>query len=504
MNDTIICVAMLLIYFGGLAYCVFSNPMPKANFEEYAVGGRSFGWQFITMTIIGTWYPGSLLIGTAQMGHDAGIIAFYLGFYTLGSLFFFFLISTKMWKLGSKYSLNTMGHYIQLRYKSKSLRVLSGAAALLCEFPWVITELLASGYAIQLITNGKIPFNMGMAIICVFFLLYIMFAGTRAVIIADYYQGWMFLLGALVLFVVAMFAFWGGPVELFSQVRHLDEELLTLPGPIESYWGGEHPGNLYWTSIILSGALGAYMWPSLFSRIFAAGSTKELKQSLRITPFVAPILTIIILVVAIGSATSGYGLDDTAYALVEMIGSLGPVPKGVVAIVILAGSLSMMDSMISSWSIVFCNDIVRPFKKDITDKAQLTISRIVAIVIAFAGLAIAMTDMPTIVTILTRIYQCIIQLFPLVVFGLYFKRGNTLAAWASLIVGFGITIALGLQWPDYVPALNGMSAGVFAFFVASAVYLIVAYVSKPQDNVEKLFKDMHTPDEELGKEELPF
>ena len=85
---------MLLLYFGGLAFCIFSNPMPKSNFEEYAVGGRSFGWPFITMTIIGTWYPGSLLIGWAQMGHDMGISVMYLGYYTLGGLFVFLLMAS--------------------------------------------------------------------------------------------------------------------------------------------------------------------------------------------------------------------------------------------------------------------------------------------------------------------------------------------------------------------------------------------------------------------------
>lgn len=495
-------IIMLLLYFGGLAFCIFSNPMPKSNFEEYAVGGRSFGWPFITMTIIGTWYPGSLLIGWAQMGHDMGISVMYLGYYTLGGLFVFLLMASKLWKLGKKYDLKTMGQFFQLRYRSKPLRVFAGASVLLIEFPWVITELLAAGYAMQVMTQGRLPFNVGMTIICFFFLLYIMFAGTRAVIIADFYQGWMFMIGGIVLFITAIFFFWDSPADMFAQVRDLGEELLTIPGP-DTYWG-EAPGGLFWTSLIMMGILGGYMWPSLFSRIFAAGSTKDLKASLRITPFMAPVFTVLVFAVAIGSSSqTAFGQDDTAYALVEMVSSMGPVAMGIIACIILAGALSMMDSMISAWAIVFSNDVVTPFKPDISPKAQVTMARVIAVIIGIAGLLIAMTDLPTIVQILTRVYQGIVQVFPAVFIGLFWKRGNKIGAWASIIVGYGLVIYFAWTQPDYVPFLDGMQGGLLSVGIAAVVYIICGFIFKPDPGVDKIFEDMKLPDDQIEREEMP-
>lgn len=77
--NLVITLGMVTIYIAGLCYLIFRNPMPKQDFEEFAVGGRSFGWAFITLTIVGTWYPGSLYIGWAQMGVDQGIVNTYLG-----------------------------------------------------------------------------------------------------------------------------------------------------------------------------------------------------------------------------------------------------------------------------------------------------------------------------------------------------------------------------------------------------------------------------------------
>lgn len=495
MQPIIIVSAMLLIYFAGLAYSVYSSPLPKQTFEEYAVGGRSFGWQFIVMTIIGTWYPGSLMIGWAQMGHDMGITAIYLGFYTLGGLFIFLLISGKLWKLGKKYNLMTMGHYFQLRYKSKPLRVLSGAAALALEFPWVVTELLASGYAIQAITGGIIPFNLGMVLVCLFFTAYILFSGTRAVIIADFYQGWMFVLGGLVLFLMVVKSIFGGFGAMFMDLRSLSAELLTVPGP-STYWG-DIPGPLFWTSLIAMGILGAYMWPSLFSRIFAAGSAKELKSSLQFTPFVAPTFTLLVIIVAVGAAARPeFGINDSANALVEMIGSLGPVALGLICILILAGSLSMMDSMISTWSIVLINDVITPFNPDIKQSTQIKLTRITVVVIAFSGLLIAMTDLPTIVQILTRMYQGIVQFFPAVFLGLYWKKGNKIGATMSIIVGLAIVGFFAFTQPDYVPFLDGMQGGLLAVGVGAIVYIICGYLFKQDEGVEGVFEVMNNFNDE--------
>ncbi len=500
--DFMITVSMLVIYIIGLAYAVFSNPLPNQQFEEFAVGGRSFGWQFITMTIIGTWYPGSLMIGWAQMGYDMGFTSTYIVFYTLGGLFVFFLICSPLWKLGKVYNLKTMGQLFEIRYNSRNLRIFTGLVVMLVELPWIITELLASGYAIQAITYQRIPFNLGMAIIAVFFIIYVLFSGMRAVILADYYQGWMFLIGGITLFLVTIYSIFGGIPEMLMEVRNLNAELLTVPGP-NAGWGGEVPGELFWPSLILMGMLGAYMWPSLFSRIFAAASTRELKESLRITPFVAPTFTLLILWTAIGAAARPeFNLGDSAYALVNMISSLGPVAVALIGILILAGAMSMMDSMLSSWAIVLVNDVLTPLFPNMNSKSQTMITRIFTVIIGLAGLAMAMTDLPTIVQILTRVYQAIVQVFPAVFLGLVWKRGNKYSAWAGTLTGLVIVVYFAFTQPDYVPFLGGMQAGLLAVAINFTVYIAIAYITKPEENVDDVFAHIKTADSELKRIDL--
>jgi len=95
-----ITLGMIIVYIAGLCFTVYRNPLPAQEFEEYAVlGGRSFSWGFITMTLIGTWYPGSLFIGWAQFANDIGITATYMVMYTLGGLFILYVIAGPLWWL---------------------------------------------------------------------------------------------------------------------------------------------------------------------------------------------------------------------------------------------------------------------------------------------------------------------------------------------------------------------------------------------------------------------
>jgi SSS family solute:Na+ symporter len=494
-----ITLTMIVVYIAGLIYLVYRNPLPQQDFEEFAVGGRSFGWAFITMTIIGTWYAGSMYVGWAQMGVEQGIVVTYVMFYTLGGLYILYVIAGPLWKLGKKYGIKTMGHYFELRYKSRSLRTFTGFVALLIEFPWVVTELLAAGYAMQAISYGKIPFNLGMTIIAVIFIAYIVFAGMRAVIIADFYQGWMYIIGGVVMFLAAGYAIFGGYRGMFMEVRNLNAEFLTVPGPLAG-WGGDVPGALFWPSLILMGAIGAYMWPSLIARIFAASSTKELKASSRFTPLVAVAFTLVITFFFVGAAARPeFKGEDSAYAVVNLLSTLGPVAVAVICILILNGSLSMMDSMVSTWSIVLVNDCIAPYTK-VTSKGLTNISRISALVIGFGGLLISMQELPSIIQLVIRMYQGIVQFFPAVILGIFWKRGNKWSAWSATVVGLAITGIFSFTQPDFVPALNGLQGGLVALAANFLVYVVVALVTKPAPGVEQLFIDAKTADADLGRE----
>jgi SSS family solute:Na+ symporter len=212
------------------------------------------------------------------------------------------------------------------------------------------------------------------------------------------------------------------------------------------------------------------------------------------------LFTLIITFFFVGSAARPeFKGEDSAYAVVNLLTTLGPVAIAIICILILNGSLSMMDSMVSTWSIVLVNDCIAPYTK-VTSKGLTNISRISALVIGFGGLILSMQELPTIIQMVTRMYQGIVQFFPAVILGIFWKRGNKWSAWSATLVGLIVTGIFAFTQPDFVPALNGMQGGLVALAANFLVYVVVALVTKPEPGVDQLFIDQKTADSELGQQ----
>ncbi len=488
MSDNMIMLLVFAIYLGGL-FIMISMSKKATSYEDFAAGGRMFTWPFMVMTLIGTSYAGSVLTGYTQMGYDMGMTVVHYTTCVLLGLCVFAIIGGPVWRTGKIYNVTTLGEMMEMRYKSRGLRIALGLTFVVIEIPWVITEFLAAGYAVQLITGGAVSFNMGMVIVAVLFIGYILFAGMKAVILADYYQGWIFFIAGMVVFIIAVIFHFGSYGEMFQMTRDLKSELLLIPGSLES-WGGEYPGTLFYMSLAISAGLAGFLYPSFFSRMIAAKNEKELKISLRVSPIVAIIFAIVVFLPAMGVATLGeFGTEDSSMAFIEFIGSLGPVATAIIAIIIFAGSLSMMDSMVSSWAIVVTNDVLCPFEKKMSPKLKLRLVRIFTVVVGVGGLLMAMTDLPTVVQIVTRVYQFILQGIPLVVLGICWKKASRPAAWAGFLIGNAIVVYyafINVQ-PDYIPAFNGLQSGVFGLIVNLVVFVVISLLTKSGRGDDEFF-----------------
>lgn len=494
-----ITIGLIAIFLAGLLYVVLSNPLPSNEFEEYACGGRSFSTAFVTMTIFGAWFSGSLFICGPQQAATQGMVNSFQAFYSIGSMFVLYFIAGSLWKIGKKYHVMSMGQYFEVRYESKFQRPVIAIIMLLLEFPWVFTELLASGYAVQAITYNKIPFNVGLVIISVLIIGYIAFGGVRTSVIADYYKSWMYIFTGLVLFLVVVYKFGGGFTSMFMKVRSLNADLLTIPGPAKS-WGGSAPGSLFWPSLIIMGCAGSFMYPSLFSKFFVAKSTKDIKESSRILPFIITIFLPLFLWIGFALISHPeFMAKDSQYAFINMVESLGPVASGIIAILILCGSVSMMDSMLSAWSVVFANDVVSVIKPDTKSETLTKWARIYVVVMGFLGMFIAMRPLPTIIQMVTRMSQGAAQVFPAVILGIYWKRGNKYSAFFGTATGLAITAYCAFNAPDYLPALNGMQGGLLALIINFAVYIALGFVKKPSEKVEQVFRVLKAKDTDLEK-----
>lgn len=183
------------------------------------------------------------------------------------------------------------------------------------------------------------------------------------------------------------------------------------------------------------------------------------------------------------------------------------IPLGVFGLFIasmLGAMIASMDTLLHAWGSIFVQDVVLPLRKTpLSPKAHMRLLRI-----AIFGVAVILY----LISIFYKQNQDIWLFWAIVgcfyyagagaalIFGLYWRRGTTTAAWAGLISGIVLTTigyliiqyspeqAVVLSFGDAVIKLDAQRTTFFIMLISIVAYVIVSLFSKePPCDFDKLF-----------------
>jgi SSS family solute:Na+ symporter len=190
---------------------------------------------------------------------------------------------------------------------------------------------------------------------------------------------------------------------------------------------------------------------------------------------------------------------------------------GLLVAVFFAAAISTDDTYLHSWGSIFVQDVILPFRKSgFTQKQHLWLLRFsvifVAVIIFFFSLFYKQNDYILMFMQVTGVIY-LGGAGSVIVGGLYWKRGTTAAAWASLIVGGTIAVGgmlLRSNWASVVPLLqewfpaskflaanvkefpyDGMRISFFAYICAITSYVSISLfewliLRKPAFNMNRM------------------
>jgi SSS family solute:Na+ symporter len=179
--------------------------------------------------------------------------------------------------------------------------------------------------------------------------------------------------------------------------------------------------------------------------------------------------------------------------------------------------IASMDTLLHAWGSIFVQDVVLPLRKTpLSPKAHMRLLRI-----AILGVAVILY----LISIFYRqnqdiwLFWVIIGCFyyagagAALIFGLYWRRGTTTAAWAGLISGILLTTigyliiyyspeqAVVLSFGDVLFKLDAQQTTFFIMLISIVVYVIASLFSKqPPCDFDKLFhRDAYALEEEKSE-----
>lgn len=241
----------------------------------------------------------------------------------------------------------------------------------------------------------------------------------------------------------------------------------------------------------LSWGLGYFGMPQVLLRFMAIRKTDELVRARRIaTVWVVISLAAAVLIGLMGRAmfpvhetlNTASGAENVFIVLSRHL--LPPLLAGLVMAGILAATISSSDSyLLIAASAVSLNIFKGILKKDASDKQVMTMSRIILLLIAVAGVVIAMDENSVIFTIVSFAWAGFGAVFgPIMLFSLFWKRTTQAGAVAGMVTG-GVMVFL---WKLALKPLGGVFGiyELFPAFVLSCLVILVVSLLTPAPSAQ--------------------
>jgi len=483
-------VGIVVAYFLALAFVVWIWGKAKENtMAEYAVASRGAPWYMMLFTVLGSWIVGSFYVADFGWAVMEGAVAYFSALYGLLGLIFYYYIAPNTWTWGKVHKLYGMPDFINLRYGDMKLTyVVALLSGFIFCWPWQVLALSALGHTVTALTGGVVPASVSMGLFAALIAFYCIYGGMRSVVVTDFVQGLIcsvIVIGGIVLVINMKF---GGLGEMFQQVYKEKPDFLTINDP------------KYLISILIPCTLSVYCWPELFNRIFLAKSARDLKMVARLAPVLVFISVFLLITMGIGGSIVPSINSDWVPAeggfltLFSEVG--GPVFLAFACIVIIAAEMSSVDSQITAMGTIFAINLVGPArKKKLSDESVVKLIRWFICIWMVIVYFISLQDHPSLITYSIVTAEILVVLFPTIIIGTLWSRGNARASWASIIVGLVVCGVL-MVWPKTQDWLGGWGAGLTGLVFSMTAYFGVALASKPDERVESLFKDVENYKEE--------
>ncbi len=165
---------------------------------------------------------------------------------------------------------------------------------------------------------------------------------------------------------------------------------------------------------------------------------------------------------------------------------------GMFAVIIICAAISTDDTCLHSWGSIFIQDVIMPFrKKPFTPETHMLLLRLSIIGVAvFAFVWGLVFEMREYILMYQQITGAIYMggAGSIIIGGLYWKRGTTMAAWLAMITGSALAIAgiaIRCRFPEF--PLNGMQFSFLSAISSIAVYVTVSLLKPaPPFDLDKL------------------
>lgn len=416
----------------------------RATPDDFFLAGRAVGPLVFFFTLIATNFSAFFFLGFAGAGYRIGYS--YYGIMSFGTALVsvgFLLIGYKAWKLGTEHGFITPSELIEHRFRNAPLTLLYAGVMVLFTIPYLAIQPIGAGYLLSELTGGAVPYFGGAVLLTLCMVFYVFLGGMRSVALTDVVQG-MLMLALMVLSVAFIASALGGFATANQRVLAEYPELFSRAGG-DGYFTGRR-----WFSFMLLFLVSVPLFPQVFMRFFIPRKVPSITRAAVLYPLVTATLFLGPVVIGVFGRLTFPGLQgsESDQILPMMLAAHAPAWLGALVIVgALAAFMSTMDSQLLALSSIITRDLyVKHRDPKLNLAGQVRFGRVIVVVLAVIGLAVAFRPPDTIFDIATEAFTGLAVLFPTTIAALYWRGTSAAGCVASILVGQVLLIGYHYQW----------------------------------------------------------
>lgn len=466
------------IYLGSLILVGFVGYRARQEntLKDFYLAGNGFGLVVIFLTLYATQYSGNTLFGYSGKAYRIGFAWIMCIHFMTAIVACFLIYAPRLYARARKYNYITPTDYLQHRFNSNWLNVLATLILIVVLSNYLLAQLMAMGRAMQGLSSADpdAAYRQGVILLTLIMVVYGTLGGIRAVAWTDVIQGLVLMVGfSLLLFM------------LYKQFGSISLATATIQQSPEAVKVNVPDANRLreWLSYIIIIGLGSVLYPQAIQRIYAARSEKVLRQGLALMAF-APLFTSLIAVVtgiyaiAYIPGLVGTETDQVLGIILSMVQQNSILGHWLVVILyaaILAAMMSTADSALLSISSMLSKDIYGRFVDSNASEARLTLLGKMfswCLIIFLVWLAIYLSDKASLIKLLDRKFDVLIQLVPAFMLSIHWRGMQSLPTFAGLV--FGLIFSLCLAFGGFDMVQNGKVYGFHPGLIGLLFNLAIA------------------------------
>ncbi len=490
-------ISLLVVFFAVMLAIGLYCRKHSTDVSGFVLGGRAVG-PWLTAFAYGTSYFSAVIfVGYAgQFGWKFGVASTWIGIgnAVLGSLLAWIILGRRTRLMTRHLDTSTMPEFFGKRFDSSALKICASAIVFVFLIPYTASLYNGLSRLFEMAFPG-INYSVCVIVMAVLTGIYVILGGYMATAINDFIQGIIMLVGIIVV-IAAVLSQNGGFAEALGKLAEVEVEGAPT-GAFASFFGPDPLGLL---GVIILTSLGTWGLPQMVQKFYAIKSESDINKGTIIS-------TVFAVVVAGGCYFLGGfgrlyegklnvtgGLPEGGYDAIipTMLSSMPDIVIAVVIVLVLSASMSTLSSLVLTSSSTLTLDLIKGHVvKNMSEKRQVLIMRILLVIFVAISAIIALNKdkLGYIADMMGISWGALAGAFlaPFL-FGLYWKRTTKPAVFASFGFGVGVMLLNMIARAHFPAAIQSpINCGVVAMLGGLVIVPAVSLLTKKPEGTDEKF-----------------